>query len=121
VIGKYMSEHKKSSPVICKDQNLRRRQYPSPAATHEPEFGNESRLLPEVFAVQLKAVQYIIPHPYYVEDAEAGFLDKDNLPCWNPDKIPVRATGALRCPMAALNHYLFYRTLIPPTGVGGFL
>jgi enoyl-CoA hydratase len=48
---------------------------------------NEGRPLPEVFAAELKAAQYIIRHPDYAEGVRARLLDKDHLPCWNPDKI----------------------------------
>jgi enoyl-CoA hydratase len=48
---------------------------------------NESRPLPEVFAVELKAAEYIIRHPDYMEGVRARILDKDNMPHWNPDEI----------------------------------
>ena len=43
--------------------------------------------MPEVFAAELKAAQYIVRHPDYVEGVRARILDEDNLPRWNPDKI----------------------------------
>ncbi|MGV8059451.1 MAG: enoyl-CoA hydratase/isomerase family protein [Smithellaceae bacterium] len=48
---------------------------------------NEGRPLPEVFAADLKAAQYIIRHPDYIEGVRARLLDKDNMPLWNPDKL----------------------------------
>lgn len=48
---------------------------------------NEGRPLPEVFAAELKAAQYIIRHPDYIEGVRARLLDKDNSPHWRPDKI----------------------------------
>jgi enoyl-CoA hydratase/carnithine racemase len=48
---------------------------------------NEGRPLPEVFAVELKAAEYIIHHPDFIEGVRARLLDKDNRPCWSPDKI----------------------------------
>jgi enoyl-CoA hydratase len=48
---------------------------------------NEGRPLPEVFTAELKAAEYIIRHPDYIEGVRARLLDKDNMPHWNPDKI----------------------------------
>jgi enoyl-CoA hydratase len=48
---------------------------------------NEYRPMPEVFAAELKAAEYIIRHPDYIEGVRARLLDKDNLPRWNPDEI----------------------------------
>jgi enoyl-CoA hydratase/carnithine racemase len=48
---------------------------------------NEGRPLPEVFAAELKAAEYIIRHPDYIEGVRARLLDKDNQPRWSPDKI----------------------------------
>jgi enoyl-CoA hydratase len=48
---------------------------------------NEGRYLPEVFAAELKAAEYIIRHPDYIEGVRARLLDKDNQPRWRPDKI----------------------------------
>lgn len=48
---------------------------------------NEGQPLPEVFAAELKAAEYIIRHPDYMEGVRARILDKDNMPHWNPDEI----------------------------------
>lgn len=48
---------------------------------------NEGRPLPDVFAAELKAAEYIIRHPDFLEGVRARLEDKDNLPRWNPDKI----------------------------------
>ena len=43
--------------------------------------------MPEVFTAELKAAEYIIRHPDYIEGVRARLLDKDNQPRWSPDKI----------------------------------
>ncbi|MEN6332178.1 MAG: enoyl-CoA hydratase/isomerase family protein [Smithella sp.] len=48
---------------------------------------NEGRSLPDIFAAELKAAQYIIRHPDFMEGVRARLEDKDNMPRWNPDKI----------------------------------
>jgi enoyl-CoA hydratase len=48
---------------------------------------NEGRSLPEVFAAELKAAEYIMRHPDFIEGVRARLLDKDNQPHWSPDKI----------------------------------
>jgi len=48
---------------------------------------NEGLPLPDVFAAELKAAEYIIRHPDFLEGVRARLEDKDNLPRWNPDKI----------------------------------
>lgn len=48
---------------------------------------NEGRSLPDIFAAELKAAQYIIRHPDFMEGVRARLEDKDNMPRWNPNKI----------------------------------
>jgi enoyl-CoA hydratase len=48
---------------------------------------NEGRPLPEVFDAELKAALYISRHPDYVEGVRARLVDRDDKPCWRPDKI----------------------------------
>lgn len=48
---------------------------------------NEGRPLPEVFDAELKAALYISRHPDYVEGVRARLVDRDDKPCWKPDKI----------------------------------
>lgn len=48
---------------------------------------NEGRALPEVFAAELKAADYIIHHPDYIEGVRARIIDKDDKPRWKPDRI----------------------------------
>ena len=48
---------------------------------------NEDRPLPEVFDAELKAALYITRHPDYIEGVRARLVDRDDKPCWKPDKI----------------------------------
>ncbi|MEN6375940.1 MAG: enoyl-CoA hydratase/isomerase family protein [Smithella sp.] len=48
---------------------------------------NEDRPLPDVFAAELKAAEYIIRHSDFLEGVRARLEDKDNMPRWNPDEI----------------------------------
>lgn len=48
---------------------------------------NEDRPLPDVFAAELKAAEYIIRHHDFSEGVRARLVDKENMPCWNPDEI----------------------------------
>lgn len=48
---------------------------------------NEGRPLPEVFAAELNAAEYIIRHPDYTEGVRARLMDKDDMPHWIPDQI----------------------------------
>lgn len=57
---------------------------------------NEGRPLAEVFAAELKAVEFIIRHPDYMEGVRARLLDKDNMPHWRPDKISMVDLASLQ-------------------------
>jgi enoyl-CoA hydratase/carnithine racemase len=48
---------------------------------------NEGRPLPEVFATELKAAEFITRHPDYIEGIRARLIDKDDKPHWRPDKL----------------------------------
>jgi enoyl-CoA hydratase len=48
---------------------------------------NEDRPLPEVFDAELKAALYMNRHPDYIEGVRARPVDRDDKPCWKPDKI----------------------------------
>lgn len=48
---------------------------------------NEGRPLREVFDAELKAAMYITRHPDYIEGVRARLVDRDDKPCWKPDKI----------------------------------
>ncbi len=48
---------------------------------------NEGKPISEVFAVELKAAKYITRHPDYIEGVRARLVDKDNQPCWKPDRL----------------------------------
>ncbi len=48
---------------------------------------NRGKPLAEVFANDLKAADFIIRQPDYIEGVRARVIEKDNAPVWNPDNI----------------------------------
>lgn len=48
---------------------------------------NEGRPLDQVLAAELKAAQFIIRHPDYLEGIRARILDKDDHPRWQPASL----------------------------------
>ena len=48
---------------------------------------NEGRPIADVFAAELKAAAFISRHPDYIEGVRARLVDRDDQPCWTPERI----------------------------------
>jgi enoyl-CoA hydratase len=48
---------------------------------------NEGRSLEKVFDNDIKAVQFIVKHPDFIEGVRARLVEKDNDPRWRPETI----------------------------------